>query len=212
VRRSSRSHRRRSGSKRKLYWSGATFSANQVGLANAGLGETVSFWVKWPSGLINFSGGSPTDAGESFPEANDETLIRLISSLKVDAPVQGVLPGALLATWCFGVIAWDATSVSAVDLDVAINDSGVVPNPARELAADWVFRVPVPFTSDNFFGAPTDRIFLESRAMRKLPPRTGLLGVFGYEDILATPEEVIKFTWQLDIRTLFKQGYYGVPV
>lgn len=211
MRRSSRSHRRSAGKKRKMYWQGATFSANQVEMANAGFGETVSAWVKWPSGTLNFSGGSATDEGEGFPEQSDETLVRTISTLKVDAPVQGVLPGALLATFCFGMICWDATTVSAQDIDVAVNPSGTIPNPARDWAADWIFRVPVPFTADNFFGAPTDRLFLESRAMRKLPPRTGILGVFGYEDILAGPEEVIKWTWQLDLRMLFKQGYYQTP-
>jgi len=186
-----------------------TWSGLQVEIGNAGFGETATVWAHWPSGQTDFSGGSATDEGEGLPVPAEETLVRSIISCKVDAPVQGVLPGALLCTACFGFLTWDATTVSAGDIDVTLNPSGVVPNPARDWSADWVMRIPMTFTSDNFFAAPVDRIFIESKAMRKLPPRTGLLAVFGFENILAGPEESVTLTWQLDARFLWKSGYYS---
>jgi len=201
---------RRSGPKRKLYWTGATFSANQIELANAGFGEVMSAWFKWPSGLQDFGGASATDVNEGFVTASDETLVKTILSTNCTLNLQGVLQDHFLCTGVVGLLTWDASIVSANDVDVVVDPSGIVPNPARDYSADWIIRQPFSFCRDNFSIAPQESIFITSKAMRKLPPRTGILFVFGFEDILASPEESVEWDLQVDCRMLFKSGYYSI--
>jgi len=205
-----RSFRRSGKPKRQLYWTGATLSLNQVELANAGFGEVVSSWFKWPSGLLDFGGSSQTDANEGLIQPSEETLVKTILSTNCTLNLQGVVQGHFMATGVFGLLVWDASTASAVDLDVVVDASGQVPNPARDLAADWIIRQPFAFTRDNFSIAPQEAIFITSRAMRKLPPRSGILAVFGYEDILASPEDSVEWDLQVDARMLFKSGHYSI--
>jgi len=160
--------------------------------------------------MLNFSGGSADEQGEGLMEASDETVVKTIISANVKANLQGVVQANLCATAVFGILAWEASVNTAVDLDVAVQPSGTVPNPARDFGADWIIRIPMTFTVDNFSIGNIADIFIASRAMRKLPPRTGLLGCFGYEAILAGPDAVLTWTWQYDIRHLFKSGYYSL--
>jgi len=204
-----KSSRGRTGQKRKVYWTGATLSINNADLANAGFGEVATSWAKWPSGLLNF-GGTTNPANEGFPEPSDETLVKTIVSANITLRLQGALQGTFLATGCFGLIAWEASTNTAVDLDSVINASGTVPNPARDWGADWILRIPATFTRDNFAIGNIAETFIVSRAMRKLPPRTGLLACFGFEDIFATPEDVVNWDAQFDMRFLFKSGYYSI--
>jgi len=185
-------------------------SIQEVPLANAGFGEVISAWFKWPSGLVNFSSTDAQGSNEGAVEPSDETLVKTILSTNCTLNLQGALQSHFLATGVFGLICWDASPSSAVDIDVAVIASGQVPNPARDMGADWIIRQPFSFTRDNFAIAPQDSIFIASRAMRKLPPRTGILGVFGYEAVLGSPETEVDFDVQIDCRMLFKSGYYSI--
>lgn len=203
--------RRGSGRKaRKSYWIGASLSIANVDFANAGFGEVATGWMKWPSGLLNFQTENPTEQNEGFIEPNDETLVRTIVSANCTLNLHGLVQLRALYTGVFGIIAWDAYTSTAVDLDSAVQPSGVVPNPARDMGADWIIRLPFSFTRDNFSIGNIAETFIVSRAMRKLPPRTGLLGCFGFEALLAPPDDVTSFDLQADIRMLMKSGYYSI--
>jgi len=207
MRRSRRS--RGSRKARKVYWAGCTSSGQSVPFANTGFGDTFTGWAKWPSGLINFSGLDPVDQNESLATPSDETLVRTIISTNMTLNLQGVIQSSYPVTVALGLITWDAGVQTAGAVDGVILPSGQVPNPARDFGADWIMRQPFAFTRDNFSIAPQDATFIVSRAMRKLPPRTGILLVIGWEGLLFGPEDEIEIDWQTDIRMLFKSGYYS---
>lgn len=204
MRRLSRRSRGNRSQKRKSYWTGFTFSGGQIELNNAQDGEVVCAWAKWPSGTTSFQQGD-TNSGQ-FITPNDETLVRTINSMNCTLNLQGVIQSSFEVTAVLGLITWDAQTPADIE---AIISEGLVPNPARQHGLDWITRLPFSFTRDNFSIGNIAETFIVSRAMRKLPPNTGILCCFGYEALLGSPELNLSFDFQLDTRMLFKAGYYS---
>lgn len=193
--------RRRSPNRRRSNWNSAFFQVQDVTLVNNG--EMVTGWWKWPAGLRNEGGSSLTEQ-EITPV--DETLVRTIVGANVTLNLAGLLQAPRSVTIAFGLICWDASPVSAGDLDGVIASPGTVPDPSREGGAEWIIRLPFTYTRDNFSLGNQAESFIVSRAMRKLPPRTGILAVLGAFDGLGSSLDEINLDATFDGRMLYKSG------
>lgn len=194
---------RSGGQRRKLNWQNGFLACRDFTLTNNF--NTLTGWFKWPSGLRN-EGGGGFSSQEIVPV--DETLVKTIVSANVTLDLFGVTQSAANVVCCFGLIAWDAGPQSAGDLDGALVDPLVVPNPAADGTAEWIIRLPFCFTRDNFSIGNIASEFISSRAMRKLPPRTGILGVLGVNMPLDNSTDNCDIDATIDVRMLFKSGAY----
>lgn len=208
MRRFRRSRRSTKKSNRKVFWQSAVFAGQDVPLA---LTDVASFWAKWPSGLYDPRRTSPE--GSTSPTASDETWTKCILQSTTQVPVQGVLPQTLPMEVVLGLIAWDAAnqaSADALELQVTnIADPGSAPSPALRADLDWIIRVPFCYIADNLFSFAADATFLVSRAMRKLPPSTGVLICIAALQPLDA-EATTTINWSVDVRYLLKSGYYPI--
>lgn len=201
--------RRTSGSKRrKAYWNASVFVGQDVDLDTTSI---ASAWAKWPSGLYDPKFTGPTGAPQLA--ANDETWARAVLNQTVEFPLQGVVQAQANVEIVVGLIAWDAASqADAVSLELAVTDfgsPGSAPSPTLRGDFDWIIRTPFCFTRDSIFSFAADATFLNSRAMRKLPPSTGVLWCVSALQPLDTGATVT-VGWTLDCRYLLKAGYYGL--
>lgn len=203
--RSRRSNRRgsRSRGSRRTFW---THSLVQVeGLiyetdgANADY-DWLSVWLRFPSGY--------EDLGASSPMGSDETLVRTISALTV-AWTGAAATFETPMNACFGIIAFDGgKKPEFYDLATFDNQASFVapPHPIVNASDDWILRIPFQFLSDSTYGSVQAETFIQSRAMRKLPPGTGILGVFGALNLLgAATTPTWNFSW--DVRMALRSGY-----
>lgn len=202
-RRRFRGSSRSSGRRRKLNWTGGWFAGRNITLQNDG--ETVTFWAHWPAGLRNESGSGAT---EQELTSVDETLVKTIVSANMTLDLFGITQAQVNVIACLGFLAWDATTQSAGDLDGVVTPPGIVPHPILDHGADWLLRVPMAFTRDNFSIGNIAETFIVSRAMRKLPARTGILGVVGIEMPLDNSSDNATIDWTVDFRQLFKSGVF----
>lgn len=149
--------------------------ANLTGLVGPNAGYYT--WVRVPSETID-----PSNDTEIVPKTLVRTLVR--------ADFQtGPLPepGSVLnGTFYFGIIAWR----SSTPADPTFGFAGW-PDPTNG-AYDWVFWAPIFMTNVSSgtganvqlkatFGNDTETGWTQSRAMRKLPPQTGLLMCLFYD-------------------------------
>jgi hypothetical protein len=161
----------------------------------------LTFWLKWPADTI-----SPYT--EELEPA-DETLIRMIANsnvlLNTDVLDFAVAP----IHFCFGAIAFDASEAGAGDYQLAAyGDASVAcpPRPITDGDADWILRQPFIFQAGNSYQGPVATQFIESRAQRKLPPTTGILGMFQFFDVQGLVGST-SWSFGLDVRMAFKSGY-----
>lgn len=199
-----RSFRRGSSRKvRKVYWNGFNFAGvGQVLRPSFGHGDVASFWAKWPSGTPDFGNDQIDNEGVQTP--SDETLIKVLLNGQVRLPDQAALAPLLVTV---GLITWEARTPA--DFEAVITE-GQIPNPAIEWSADWIIRQPYSFTLEGFFEIATTAQFQESRAMRKLPPNTGILCCVALGTPLGAVEDAITVDWIIDGRLCLKSGYYSV--
>jgi len=198
-----RAFRSGKSTRRKLNWSSAWFAGRSVEIPNDG--TTATAWLIWPRGLRNQSGGAAVDQ-EITPV--DETLVRMIVGANVTLDLFGITQAAVNVTGVLGIIAWDAQQQSAGDLDGVVVGPGVVPDPVSDGGAEWIMRIPFTFTRDNFSLGNIASEFIVSRAMRKLPPRTGILACFSQIMPLDGSEDLATFDWTFDFRLLSKSGVF----
>lgn len=99
----------------------------------------------------------------------------------------------LNGTFYFGLIAWKSSTTA----DPTFGFAGW-PDPTNG-AYDWIFWCPVVMTNvggvgvnfkTSFFGLDTESGWCQSRAMRKLPPQTGILCCMFYDGNLGNDTEV----------------------
>lgn len=200
MRRSSRRPRGQRSKARKIHWTGFNFQAEDYDQLPV---ETALAWAKWPSATTSVPDTAPFQA----PEASDETLIRSIVSGTAVYNLNGISQASLPISLVFGLIAWDSMDPTIIEGSPLVNDS-TVPNPALYPGLDWIIRVPFCFTKDNFELSITADSFINSRAMRKLPPGTGILASVGFIDIIEN--DTHNFAWSFDVRMAFKSGYYAL--
>jgi len=198
------SGRRSSGRKaRRSYWLGASLQAvavpmqpGSLGAGSPTFGDVVTAWSAWPSDTENYEGDI---------QAADRTVVRTIINAQIKSP-QRIGPTAndtLQA--CLGLIAWDHPD--PVQLDGIQLGAGVVPDPVLQPDADWLIRLPFCFAQFNQLQGPGDATFLVSRAMRKLPPMTGILAIFSWAT--GAPSSLGQEDWWFvwDVRHAMKSGY-----
>jgi len=169
--RSRRSVSRR-GPKRPSTWRTFLVQTNALELQyREGESEWFSFWALWPAG--------EKDPVDDEVRPVDETLIRYVGNAQVQwaavvpAPTEPV-------SLVLGLIAFDGgTYPEFYEAATFLEGTSLVapPNPILEADDDWIIRMPYQFTNDGQIQNTGDTTFLQSRAMRKLPPGTGILCV-----------------------------------
>jgi len=189
VRRSSRSNLR------KKYWSGHKFSASDLTIDGV---DVVSSWARWPSGL--------RDPESDEVMAQDETYSRVILGGIVSLQIN-VVPAAHPVTVVYGLIAWDSIDPETFENVVT---TGIAPNPAWAPFYDWIIRVPFTFTTTGQVEVIAAETFINSRAMRKLPPNTGVLACLGQQQPTEEGGGSTDVNFCFDVRHLLRQGYYSV--
>lgn len=197
--------RRSSGPRRRNNWSSAFLASRSFTIPNDG--SVLTAWAKWPAGLRDQGGGVPT---EQEVTSVDNTLVRTIVGANVTLDLFGLTQTQVNVIGVFGLIAWDASQDAAGALDGVLTAAGEAPDPARDSSAEWVIRLPFTFTRDNFSLGNIAETFIVSRAMRKLPPRTGLLMCFGNLMPLDNSNDSANFDVTFDIRMLFKSGALAI--
>jgi len=194
------SGRRRSGLRRSLRWTGALYQADNITLdAEIGQAQWASAWVRWPSGKV--------DPRDDQLTPSDETLVRSIQQITV--AWLGILSFTPPVSICCGLIAFDGGQYPEF-YEASIFQEGASfvapPNPSFAPQEDWIIRAPFQFVSDGSFATMNSERFIESRAMRKLPPNTGVLAVLAVDNLTASPATVT-LTWSWDVRVCMKSGY-----
>jgi len=202
FRRSRRSHRGSSRKTRKTYWNAAAMVGQEIELFQ---GDVATSWVKWPSGLFDAQVVSPE--GSQVITPNDETWIRSITSSTVSLRLQGALPETLPCQVNIGFITWDAPN-SAVAADYDNQVVGNAPSPTLDGSADWIQIIPFVFTHDAVQEIAQAETFIVSRAMRKLPPMTGVLACVSALQLL-DGEASTTIDWSFFCRYALKAGYYS---
>lgn len=197
MRRFRRSHRSRSGSRRRSEWGGAAYTAANLGSVAAGLMLPDAFWVKVPSGTTN---NSTTGLDK---EPSDWTLVRSLFSVvqSVRAPNENFYNFSLAA----GLIVWESTS----DGTIPVTGPNAIPFPSFQQDADWIWQ------RNDVFGAhlltttilatepPGTEQSWTSRAQRKLSQYQGLAGVVVADNSLGSSDiDEYSYTWYS--RHLFK--------
>lgn len=169
---------RRTTTKRKSYWVGAVESFNEFQLITAtpagGYGLSATFWTVWPSDRV--------DPLRNDNTAADRTLVRTILNAQFGVNLGTVIPAPIdPAVWCLGLIAFDGGFDPSFYDQASWNGAtpGAPPHPVLNIDDDWIIRLPFCFTSDGQYQGPAIEPFMMSRAMRKLPPGWGVLGVVG---------------------------------
>lgn len=205
TRRGRRTLRRGSSKARKTYWLGQQESFDEFQLVTStpagGYGLTASWWTVWPSSTFD-------PVLQDFTAA-DRTLVRTILNANLGVNLGGIVPGVLSppVVWVLGLIAWSANDPGDYDQQTWTGTSpGKPPHPCLDADDDWIIRLPFCFTVDQTYQGPAVEPFIMSRAMRKLPPEMGVLGVVGG---FSTDPNGSTNTLQLiaDFRHAIKQGY-----
>lgn len=202
-----RSSRRRTGrSSRKTRWNQGVWQGLNIVFAagSQAIGSPyswVSFWAKWPAGH--------DDPVSNHLEPSDETLVR--SLMRTSLTWQAGTPDIYEA--CFGLIAFDGGDFpDFYEQGSYVSNVSLVapPNPIVDADDDWIIRQPyfnTSFTGFSFTNPSLeDATWTESRAMRKLPPDTGILAVLAVTNVLSLAP-VISLNWAADFRLAIRSGY-----
>jgi len=118
-----------------------------------------------------------------------------------------VVPAAHPVTVVYGLIAWDSIDPETFENVVT---TGIAPNPAWAPFYDWIIRVPFTFTTTGQVEVIAAETFINSRAMRKLPPNTGVLACLGQQQPTEEGGGSTDVNFMFDVRHLLRQGYYSV--
>jgi len=203
FRRSSRRGRsRKSG--RRTFWTHGLWQADAIVSSTDLPGDDYnwySFWFRWPSGFEDINTGSTT------PQGSDETLVRVVSSLS--SSYEGLASFVPPLDLVFGLIAFDGGSKPEFyDLATfgSVGSFVAPPHPVVDASDDWIIRIPFNFMTDGAFGSVTSESFIQSRAQRKLPPGTGILGVVGPSNLVGDPTTPTN-SWSWDVRMAIRSGY-----
>lgn len=198
---------RRSGRKSRMtHWHWTALRASGIVLET---GENENFeyfsaWMRWPSGFV--------DPRNDHLMPSDETLVRTIQNVIIGVNPASLLPGYIPAMQaCWGLIAFDGGRNPESFNNAVWNrtDDFAPPHPHADANEDWILRVPSIFIQDASFQGPGEDIFIQSRAMRKLPPGTGILGVFGAITLGIGPGIGANRTFEVgvDCRQALRSGY-----
>lgn len=192
---------------RKTRWTGAIMQADVILETGNIQREWVTFWAKWPAGRFD---PQTTDLdGNTRLEPSDETLVRTITHLsgvfELDqSPGIGV-PAKSIA---YGLISFDGGDFPEAYEGAVFSSTSLFqpPNPATDLQDDWIWRYEVGglVTRESFGNvSPFDE---ESKAKRKLPPGTGILGVVGMADFV-NDTYPSRLAWNWVMHLAVRSGY-----
>lgn len=206
MRRFKRHSRSRSRGSRKTRWVGGVFQGSNIPFAagSPAIGSPytwVSFWAKWPAGEV--------DPQSQRVEPSDETLVRTL----VRSQIGVLVTDGNILDIVVGLIAFDGGDFpNFYEAAPFTSNSALVapPNPIIDADDDWIIRQ--PYHSVSATGLPfqppslEERVWTESRAMRKLPPNTGVLAVVAVTNVLALVP-IVSLNWNIDMRLAVRSGY-----
>jgi len=171
-----------------------------------GTSDFLSAWAVWPAGEI--------DPLTETVMPIDETLVRVIDNFT--CIWHGVAPTAETPIeLTFGLIAFDGGSAPEAYEQILFSELdfgsiGCPPHPVLEADDDWIIRLPFLFVADATIQQPAAGPFIESKAMRKLPPGKGILAVVSATALSAAPSvPAPTFSWMSDVRLALKSGAYA---
>lgn len=198
--------RGRSGrSSRKTRWQyafwqgGVTADSDLVG----GVYNYFTFWLKWPADRVTVvdAVGTPGIA------PSDETVVRQLCRLNVTLdPTTAGFRSPLNVV--FGAIGFDG-GADPTPYDLATFSGGTAfrpPHPILDAHDDWMMRIPMNFLYASNQVPSLEDVFVQSKAKRKMPPGTGVLGVIGVGNVLEDDLQST-FYWSIDWRAAVRSGY-----
>lgn len=195
-----RSTSRRSG--RKTRWDYSLFQGLVAFDVVAAAPYTwVSSWMKWPADRIRVN-------DDNFIEPSDETLVRSLVKVGLTNLTNDTITG-----WCVGLLAFDGGEYPEFYDKATFNTSALVapPHPITQADDDWILRYPIEFSVTSglpaFTNVEPSPLWTESRAMRKLPPGTGILAVVGAINTLSGGAPPQQFAFSIDCRLAIRTGY-----
>lgn len=208
MRRFARSRGRKGSARRKTDWAGLALQVQNADLTAAGTqgynaADVITAWAVWPGGQVAFLNNQAAQDDVPYINPVDQTLVRTIGSGQVQIGLQNLVQSPLAMTAYVGLIAWDSQDPTHEHGNVL--QWPEVPHPA-DPSPDWIVRIPVCFTIDNFVVNWAVQPWTDSRAMRKLPDSTGVLCVFGVADFIDDGATVQNLQMTLDFRCLVKSG------
>jgi len=217
-----RSSRPRTAKSRKSYWLGGMFHHNEfigntTALNNGGFaGECYTWWLKWPSGQRSLT--NDIEMPEEI-EPVDETLMKTEMIVGLQATCSN-FPGNNREAYTLGIGVTvkdpgsDPFSLNSVftTFDTTNDDYPPFPLPVFQQDEDWIYRLIMTGTQGNEIWSSTaggDVRAMSSRARRKLPPGSGILGILQMTDIAQSAVQDWTYQLALDWRLLLKAGAYS---
>lgn len=174
-----------------MKWGGGWFYGSDVNInPDVPTPAVANFWFRWPSSIPD------PDNQDDSPE--EDTWIKCLSTLIVAQTTGGASQSNPLIV-CAGLIAWDA--IDPIDFGLT---TGIFP-PPTEHNWDWIWRSVSPsLVTNTGQGQPTslgNETSFVSKAMRKLPPSTGVVGLLTFQS--ANLENLL-VSWSWDVRFAVK--------
>jgi len=180
------------GHKRQVQWGGAYFLGSEVQFIPVGPNEpsdVVNFWFRWPTGNPD-----PLNNDDTPPEC---TLIKTMSAPVIRTDNTSTQANDQIIIFA-GLISWDA--IEPLDFGVT---AGVFPNPA-DASFDWIWRTTFLLQQQNTVISAstggTESTYI-SKAMRKLPPGTGVVGLLSMVNFSGV---TLRVSWSWDVRYAVK--------
>lgn len=161
-----------------------------------------TWWLKQPGDTVNLF------LATEGSEPSDETLIRTLWWPVVSVNNSSVLTGTGFLT--FGVIAFDSEDPVLFQAQIFAGGSSDTPDPYYS-STDWILRKQYIFPGASAPGLstvifyPTTDFDMQSRAMRKCPPGTGILGVLSWHS--PNLGQTATLSAGVDGRIALKSGY-----
>lgn len=195
--------------RRQTNWTGLIFQGSRVELTAAGTqgyngADIATAWSVWPSGSLT-SAINQVDSAVAVVTPEDTTVVRTIHSGQITYDLQGLTQDYRPLNLYVAGIAWDSQEPEHEHGNIL--QWPEIPHPA-DPSQEWLFRVPVCMTVDNFVTNYAVEPWVDTRAMRKLPRSTGILVLVGLADFL-NDGSTSEVGWSLDVRHLLKAGNYS---
>lgn len=160
-----------------------------------------TFWLKWPGDRVRQN-------DDGFLEPSDETVVRQLCRLNfsIDPPTAGQLGTPRLV--CFGAIGFDGGATPNDYELTTFNDASAFspPHPLRDAQDDWMMRIPANFLFAGNQVPSLEDVFVQSKAKRKMPPGTGVLGVIAMGNLFAD-DQTNTLSFSVDWRAAVRTGY-----
>jgi len=175
-----RSVRRNSSARRKIDWQSATIGTSS-GLVMSN-GDCIGTWLYYPAELPDFDFTPPV------VNPPNQTLVRTV--VNTHAFIDEVDTIGMVIS--FGICVYENADAAAL-LDFGPLGPGIVPDPFYASSNDWLYtwnRTQATAGVNFSWFNDMNEQGVTSRAMRKLPTGSGLLGIWSVNTLDGSPQGV----------------------